>query len=815
MDALLQDIRYAVRTLLKSPGFTAVAVLTLGLGIGANTAVFTLVNAALFRAPPGTRPHELVWLAATRDFPDQPGRPRSYQRRFSMPEYRDYVVRTTSFTGLSAYQDVALALGSGGEPERVGGLLVSGNYFQVLGLLPAAGRFFVPEEDRDPGAHPVVVLSHGLWRRRFASDSSVVGTGITVNGRRFTVVGVAPPGFVGIQLGEPSELFMPLAMVAVAMPRSAELLEQRYAGWLQIVGRLKPRGTAAAAGAEVGTVAAQLAQAYPETMEGTSAEVSPLSGGLDPGNRREALPIFVLLMAVPALVLLIACANVANLLLARAAGRRREIGIRLALGATRWRLLRQLLTESVLLALCAGAAGMLLSFWLNDILLAVSRAPTEIELALKPDVRVLAFTLVVAVTTGLLFGLVPALGATRPDLAPALKERLGRSRLARAFVVAQVAISLILLVTAGLFLRSLDKALDVNPGFDPANRISLSFDLGIQGYTDRQRGVFYARLLERIRAIPGVRAASLASPLPLSGRVIGSAVSLEGVDPDAAGVPVNLGAFAPEYFETMGAPLMRGRDFAATDGPGAPLVAIVNETLARRLWGNEDPLGRRLRLYGRDEPYREVVGVAKDGKYDELTESPRGFLFLPERQHADLSDISLVVKTAGDPRQLTGALSAAVHELDPALPIFRLETLEQALRNRLDKERGASSLLGVFGTLALLLAALGLYGVMAYAVTQRTREIGIRVALGARQADVLRQFVGEGVRLAAVGVVIGMALSVALTRVIARFLYGVTATDATTFAAGAALLCAVAVLASWFPARRAARVDPMIALRAE
>jgi predicted permease len=787
----------------------------LGLGIGANTAVFTLVNAALFRAPPGTRPHELVWLAATRDFPDQPGRPRSYQRRFSMPEYRDYVVRTTSFTGLSAYQDVALALGSGGEPERVGGLLVSGNYFQLLGLLPAAGRFFVPEEDRDPGAHPVLVLSHGLWRRRFASDSSVVGTDITVNGRRFTVVGVAPAGFVGIQLGEPTELFMPLAMVAVAMPRSAELLEQRYAGWLQIVGRLKPGGTAAAASAEVGTVAAQLAQAYPETMEGTSAEVSPLSGGLDPGNRREALPIFVLLMAVPALVLLIACANVANLLLARAAGRRREIGIRLALGATRWRLLRQLLTESVLLAICAGAAGMLLSFWLNDILLAVSRAPTEIALALKPDVRVLAFTLVVAVTTGMLFGLAPALGATRPDLVPALKERLGRSRLARAFVVAQVAISLILLVTAGLFLRSLDKALDVNPGFDPANRISLSFDLGIQGYTDQQRGAFYARLLEQVRAMPGVRAASLASPLPLSGRVIGSAVSLEGVDPDAGGVPVNLGAFAPEYFETMGAPLVRGRDFAATDGPGAPLVAIINETLARRLWGNEDPLGRRLRLYGRDEPYREVVGVAKDGKYDELTESPRGFLFLPERQHADLSDISLVVKTAGDPRPLAGALSAAVHELDPALPIFRLETLEQALRNRLDKERGASSLLGVFGTLALLLAALGLYGVMAYAVTQRTREIGIRVALGARQVDVLRQFVGEGMRLAAVGVVIGIALSVALTRIIARFLYGVTATDAATFAAGAALLCVVAVLASWFPARRAARVDPMVALRAE
>jgi predicted permease len=822
MDTLLQDIRYAARTLLKSPGFTAIAVLTLGLGIGANSAVFTLVNAALFRAPPGTRPQELVWLAATRDFPEQPGRPRSYQRRFSLPEYRDYAAQATAFTGLSAYQDVALSLGSGGEPERISGLLVSGNYFQVLGLVPAAGRFFAPEEDRDPGAHPVVVLSHGLWRRRFGSDSGVVGTDITVNGRRFMVAGVAPAGFVGIQLGEPAELFMPLAMVGVAMPRSAELLEQRDAGWLQIAARLKPGNTAAAASAEVGTLASQLALAYPEALAATSAEVTPLSGGLDPGNRREALPVFVLLMAVPALVLLIACANVANLLLARAAGRRREIGVRLALGATRWRLLRQLLTESVILALCAGAAGMLLSFWLNDILLAVSRAPTEIELALKPDVRVLAFTLAVAVVTGVLFGLAPALGATRPDLVPALKEegftlgrRLRRSRLTGAFVVAQVAISLMLLVTAGLFLRSLDKALDVNPGFDPANRISLSFDLGIQGYSDKQRGSFYARLLERVRAIPGVVAASVASPLPLSGRMIGTAVSREGVDQDAGAVPVNLGAFSPDYFATMGTPLLHGRDFAPTDGPGARLVAIINETLARRLWGNEDPIGRRLRLYGRDEPYREVIGVAKDGKYDELTESPRGFLFLPERQRADLSDIALVVKTAGDPRPLAGTLTAAVHELDPTLPIFRLETLEQALLNRLDKERGASSLLGVFGTLALLLAALGLYGVMAYAVSQRTREIGVRVALGARQADVLRQFVGEGVRLAAIGVVIGLALSAALTRIIARFLYGVTATDAATFAGGALLLGVVAVLASWFPARRAARVDPMVALRAE
>jgi len=822
VDTLLQDLRYAVRTLLKSPGFTAVAVLTLGLGVGANTAVFTLVNAALFRSPPGARPHELVWLAATRDFPDQPGRPRSYQRRFSLPEYRDYAAGTTAFTGLTAYQDVALALGSGGEPERINGMMVSGNYFQVLGLVPAAGRFFAAEEDGAPGAHPVVVLSHRLWRRRFGSAPGVVGSDITVNGRHFLVVGVAPAGFVGIQLGEPAELFVPLAMVGVAMPRSAYLLEQRNADWLQIVGRLKPGVTVAAAGAEVATFAARLAQEYPEALAATSAEVTPLSGGLDPSNRGEALPILLLLMAVPAVVLLIACANVANLLLARAAGRRREIGIRLALGATRWRLLRQLLTESVLLALCAGAVGMLLSFWLNDVLLAVSHAPAEIELALKPDLRVFAFTIAIAAATGVLFGLAPALGATRPDVVPALKEegialgrRVRRSRLTGAFVVAQVALSLILLVTAGLFLRSLDKALDVNPGFDPVNRISLSFDLGIQGYTDRQRGTFYARLLERVRALPGVEATSLASPLPLSGRMVGTAVSLEGVDPDAGGVPVSFSAIAPQYFTTLGIPLVRGRDFAASDGAGAPLVVIVNETLARRLWPDQDPLGRRLRMYGRTEPYREVIGVAKDGKYDELTESPRNFLYLPERQRADLSDIALVAKTAGDPRPLAGALIAAVHELDPTLPIFRIETLEQSLVNRLDKVRGASSLLGVFGTLALLLAALGLYGVMAYAVTQRTREIGIRVALGAGQRDVLRQFVGEGFRLAVVGVMIGLALSVALTRVIARFLYGVTATDAATFAAGAAVLCVVALAASWFPARRAARVDPMVALRAE
>ena len=813
----MQDLRYAIRALAKTPGFTVVAVLTLALGIGANSSMFTLINAALFRPVAAPHAEQLVWLAGTRENAHESS--VSLRRQFAYPEVRDYAAQVTYFATLGAYQDIPLALGSGGEPERVSGTIVTSGFFATLQLRPAAGRFFAASEDT-PGTTPVAVLSHRLWQRRFGGATDVVGRDIIVNGRPFTVIGVAPKGFVGTEIGDVIDLWVPLGTAAIAMPDGARLLELRDANWLTVFGRLKAGATLSQAEAEARTIAARLVAEHPD-VEGNGVRVMPIAGGLDPGNRQEAKPVFALLMAVPALVLLIACANVANLMLARAATRRREVGIRLALGATRWRLFRQLLTETTVLTLLAGAVGMLVAVWLNDLLIAVSHLPPEVAVALTPDARVLGFTAVVALATGMIFGLVPALGASRPDLVPALKDEGGglgrqvrRSRLVSSFVVAQVALSLVLLVTAGLFLRTLGKALHVDPGVDTRHTVAVSVDLRIQGYDAVRQGVFYTRLLERVRGLPGVTAASLASPMPLGSRLISTAVAAEGPNQDDVNVPASYAAVWPEYFTAVGAPLLRGRDFTTRDVVGAPLVVIVNETLAHRLWPDQDPIGKRLHLGG-GEPFLEVVGVARDGKYHELTEQPRGFLYVPERQRADLSDITLLVRAAGDPRSLLPVLSEVIHGLDRSLPLFQTMALEDALEQRLDKERGASSVLGVFGALALLLAALGLYGVMAYAVAQRTREVGVRMALGAARQQVLRQFVGEGVRLAAVGVVIGLAIAAALTRVIGRFLYGITPTDALTFAICAVLLSAVAAVASLIPARRAANVDPMVALRTD
>jgi len=818
MDTLSQDLRYAVRALAKTPGFTVVAVLTLALGIGANSSVFTLVNAALFRPVAAPHSEQMAWLAGTRESAHESS--VSLRRQFSYPEVRDYASQLTHFTAIGAYQDIPLALGSGGEPERISGTIVTSGYFATLQLRPAAGRFFATSEDA-PGATPVVVLSHRLWQRRFGGATDLVGRDVIVNGRPFTVIGVAPPWFIGTDLGDPVDLWVPLGTAAIAMPDGARLLELRNANWLSVFGRLKPGVTLAQAEAEARTIAARIAATDPDLLEGNGVRVKPLVGGLDPGNRQEAVPVFTLLMAVPALVLLIACANVANLMLARAATRRREVGIRLALGATRWRLFRQLFTETMVLTLLAGAVGMLVAVWLNDLLIAVSHLPPEVAVVLTPDARVLGFTAVVALATGMIFGLVPALGASRPDLVPALKDEGGglgrqvrRSRLVSSFVVAQVALSLVLLLTAGLFLRTLGKALRVDPGVETSHAVAVSFDLRLQGYDVARTGAFYTRLLERVRGLPGVTAASLASPMPLGSRLISTAVAAEGPNQDDVNIPASYAAVWPEYFTAAGTPLLRGRDFTTRDVVGAPLVVVVNETIARRMWPDQDPVGKRLHLGG-GEPFLEVVGVARDGKYHELTEQPRGFLYVPERQRADLSDITLLVRAADDPRPLLPALSEVIHGMDRSLPLFQTMALDDALEQRLDKERGASSVLGVFGALALLLAALGLYGVMAYAVAQRTREVGVRMALGAARQQVLRQFVGEGVRLAAVGVVIGLAIAAALTRVIGRFLYGITPTDALTFALCAALLSAVAAIASLIPARRAANVDPMVALRTD
>ncbi|HSD33172.1 MAG TPA: ABC transporter permease [Gemmatimonadales bacterium] len=818
MDTLFQDLRYALRSLAKSPGFTAVAVLTLALGIGANSSVFTLVNAALFRPIASPHADRLVWLAGTRESSRE--RRVSLRRQLSYPELRDYQSQLTHIAVLGGHQNVPLALGSGGEPERLNGMIVTSGYFRVLEQRPPLGRFFTTDDDV-AGATPVAVLSYHLWQRRFDGAADLLGRDIVVNGRPFTVIGVAPRGFIGSDLGYRVDVWVPLGTAAIVTPDDARFVERRDVGWLRVIGRLTPGATLALADAEARTIAARIVAVHPE-LERNGVRVIRFAGGLDPGNRQEAVPVFALLMAVPALVLLIACANVANLMLARAATRRREIGIRLALGATRRRLFTQLFTEALVLTVVAGGVGMLLSVWINDLLIAVSHLPEEVSVALTPDIRVLAFTGCVALATGILFGLVPAFRASRPDLVPALKDGGGgpggqvrRSRLVSGFVVSQMALSLVLLVTAGLFLRTLGKALRVDPGVETTHAVAISFDLRIQGYDASREGAFYTQLLERVRGFPGVTAASLASPMPLGSRLLSSPVAAEGPGDDDVNVQASYAAIWPGYFDAIGAPLVRGRDFTPRDRAGAPPVTIINETMARRLWPGQDPIGKRVRFPSGTEPYLEVVGVARDGKYHELTEEPRPFLYVPERQRADLSDITLLVRTAGDPRPLLPALRETIRSLDPNLPVFQAMTLADALRQRLDKERGASSVLGVFGGLALLLAALGLYGVMAYAVAQRTREVGVRMALGAARGQVLQQFLGEGLRLAAIGVVMGLIIAAALTRVIARFLYGITPTDVLTFALCASLLGAVAVCATVIPARRATRVDPMVALRTE
>ncbi|HEY2805375.1 MAG TPA: ABC transporter permease [Gemmatimonadales bacterium] len=819
IDGMLADLRYAARMLRRTPGFTIVAVLTLALGIGANTTVFSLLNAALFRRMDVPEPGRLVWLIGIGDH----GRTRGV----SFPEYREHRADGV-FTGLLAYSHVSLALGSGGEPERIEGSIVTGNYFSTLEVPMKLGRGFAADEDGARNANPAIVLSDGLWRRRFAADSGIVGRGVVVNGAPFTVVGVTPANFRGLELDESGEAWVTMSQLARVMPRDSSILEERRAQWIRVIGRLKDGITLAEARARVAAGAARVAQLWQDTHAETGATVETLAGGLDPQSRREGTPILLLLMSVPALVLLIACANAANLLLSRATTRRREIAVRLALGATRARLVRMLALESMLLGLMAGGLAMLCALWLTGLVSALGNIPAAVVNSVRPDGRVLAFTMTLGLLTGFVFGLVPALGATRPGVAPTLKEdgsgggRLGGSRLIKSLVVAQVAVSLVLLVVAGLFLRTLAKASNVSTGFETHSSVTVSFDLATVGYDDARRERFYEDLLERVRGLPGVQQASLASDLPLSNRMVGSDVQREGQvqQPGAQASPeqerdfgTGLASIYPGYFRVMGIPLVAGRDFTTNDAAATTKVTIINQELARRLWPSQSPLGKRLRL-GPDEPLLEVVGVTANGKYHELTEDPQGFLYVPSRQQTFATDITLVARTA-NPAGLLPVLREVLREMDHNLPLYDLGTMTEHVLRRLDKEQGVSALTGSFGALALLLASLGLYGVMSYGVAQRTRELGIRVALGAARREVLRMVLAEGVRLAGIGVVVGLVLAAALTRIIAKYLYGVTPTDLTTFAAVAAMLLLVAGLATLIPARRATAVDPMIALRAE
>lgn len=822
METLIKDVRYALRMLWKNPGFTAVAVLALALGIGANSTIFSLANSIFLRPLPVSQPDRLVWL-----FNDREG-PVSY------PDYLDYGRQADMFAGLLAYDWVGLNMGIAGEAERVQGFLVSANYFNVLGVEVARGRSFLPEEDQAPGAAPVAVISHALWQRHFANDPEVIGKPLVLNGHKFSIVGIAPAGFVGTEEAFPRDIWVPLGMNdqlaggSIGVNGNRSLLTDRRTGSFTVMARLKPEVSLQQAQARMDQIAGQLALAYPETNANRHVIVYAAGNGR-PAFRTMLLPVTWILLATVALILLIACANVANLLLARSTARRKEIAVRLALGASRSRLMRQLMTESVLLAFLGGSTGLVLSWWTTNLLMALKPSvPLPINVNVSTDWRVVLFTFLFSLLAGVIFGLVPALQASKPDIVPVLKDessafgyRHSLLSLRNMLVVAQVAMSLVVLIGAGLFLRSLRNAQSIKPGFDASQVLALSFATGAQGYDEPQSRLFYQQLVGRVQALPGVEAASIARSAPLSylyAPALAAPTIVEGHEPAAGDNPPVIGnnAIGLNFFQTLGIPLVRGRYFTAEMREGTPAVAIVNETMVRRFFANVDPIGKRLRVMRRGgQPVScEIIGVVRDSKYLSLGEDPAPFIFFPYQQRYS-PVMTLLVRANGDPRSLTAAVRHEVQTLDPNLPPFNVVTLSENIDISLFPARFGALLLGGFGVLALVLATVGIYGVMSYSVSRRTHEIGIRMALGAQTNSVLRLVVGQGMLLALIGVGVGLAAAFALTRVVKNLLYGVGATDLTTFAAIALLLVAVALLACFLPARRATKVDPLVALRYE
>ena len=823
METLLQDIRYTVRMFRKSPLFTTVAVLALALGIGANTTIFSLVYALLLRPLPGVEEPQRLLSVFTSDYSSTPYGTSSY------PDYIDYRDRNEIFEGLAAYREDSLVLNAGDQPHRIRGAAVTGNYFSVLRGKAILGRALLPEDDTAKSASPVTVLSYQTWRRRFGSDPALIGKTVELNNHNFTVVGIAAERFKGANLTAEVELWLPMTMLGQLQPASAGSFDRRNARWLRVIGRLKPGATQDQAQSNIDSIAAQLAEAYPRSNRGTLQQpdkprpmtLVPTSevATLGPGARATARRMSQLLMAVVGFVLLIACANVANLLLARAESRRKEIAVRLALGAPRARLIRQLLTESSLLALMGGGAGLLMSAWMSDLILLFNLPP-----ALDPslDRWVLGFTLLVSLLTGLLFGLAPAIQASRLDLVPALKDSVEianrpvlRFSLRDALVVAQVALSLLLLIGSGLFLRSLQNAYSTDLGFETRNALLASVDLSLQGYSQAQEKVFEETLQERLESLPGVQSVTATRFMPVSNSGMRGGVTIEGHQAQPGeDSEININIVALNYLRTMGIPLMRGRDFAAQDNESAPRVAIINDAMAHSYWPDQDPIAKRISFSGPKGPFVEIAGVVKTGTYRTIGEASIPYIYLPLAQNR-AGQFTIIARTAGNPIALAAALRVEVQALDKSLPVFDIKTMNEHIGEALSQERMIATLLGIFGSLALLLAGVGIYGVMSYSVTQRRREIGVRMALGAESRDILKLIVGRGLMLTLSGVGIGLAAALALTRVAAGMLFGVSATDPLTFVAISVLLTGVALAASFVPARRASRVDPMVALRCE
>lgn len=801
MNTLLQDLRYGIRMLLKNPGFSVVAVIALGLGIGANAAIFSVVNTVLLRPVPYADPDRLMVLRE-----NEP--PKFPEFSISPGNFLDWQKQNTFFEKLAAINGTAFILaGEGAEPERLRGARVSAGLFEMLGVNPIHGRTFLEEEDQ-PGHENVVILSSGLWKRRFASDPNAIGQPITLSGISYTIVGVLPPSF-GFPDRE-TDVWAPVAFTA----RDAQAHGSHF---LSVIGRLKPGATVEQARVEMSAIAGRLAEQYPDTNAGWGVDVFPMQEY----DVRDIRPALLVLLCAVGLVLLIACANVANLLLARATARQKEIAIRTALGASRWRVARQLLTESILLALVGGAVGVLLAQWGIGSLLAL--APQELPRVkdVTLDARVLGFTLLVTLLTGVIFGLVPALQSSTPNLNETLKEggrgtTGGHHRIRAGLVITEVALALVLLIGAGLLIRSFYRLQQVDPGFNSSNALAVTVSLPGRKYPQpEQRTAFFTQLIEKVSALPGVVAVGASQSLPIQGDFL-LGFTIQGRPPYAPGEDpsTNYYSVSPDYFKSMGIPLLRGRVFTEQDRAGAPRVAIINEEMAKRYFPDEDPIGKRIHVTQGPEIFREIVGIVGDVKQYGLAQPTTLQTYEPSPQ-MQFSTMTLVVRAEGNVAPLGGAIRTQVLAIDKEQPISRIRPLEQVVSESVAKQRFSMLLLGIFAAVALILAAVGLYGVMSYSVTQRTHEIGIRTALGASQTDVLKLVVGQGVMLALAGVGIGLLSAFALTRLMVVLLFGISATDPLTFVAISAVLLLVALAACFVPARRATKVDPTIALRYE
>lgn len=819
MDRLLQDIRFGLRTLLRSPGFTAVAVVTLGLGIGVSTSVFSLVNAFLLRPVPGVEEPERLAVMFT-------GEDQADMGVSSYMDYLDFEERVEAFDGFAAFKPRLMDLSAAGDTERVQGFMVSGNYFDVLGVRPVHGRFFSSEDDDEPGAETVAVLGYSLWQEQFAGDPGVVGETVVLNGLAFDVVGIAPPGFRGTVLEARPQLFAPMMMQAHFMPESGYLLDRRGWGGIYTVARLADGVSLEQAQDDVTSVAAWINEMNPEIAGwGRQYLLVPFSSGsLRPADRGVVVQFSSLLSGVMGLVLAVACVNVANLMLTRSVQRRSEIAVRQALGADRGRLFRQLLVESLGLAALGGAAGVLFAVWAQGFLRAL---PFPFELDLGLDVRVLGFVVAVSLVTGIVFGLLPAARASRVDLSARMRRGGGvrrrpqRRGFADVLVVAQVALSLILLIGAGLFARTLVSLGSIDLGFDADNVLVATVDPGLQGYEGGEIKSFYDRLMPRLEAVPGVERASMISAPPGPDNDNYWSMAIEGFAPAPdQRVGSYISYVASGYFETMGIPVLEGRAFEPADARGAPIV-MMNATGAQmfeQLTGRE-ALGARVGFDGPEGTFAEIIGIVADSTVGGLRDEARPQLYLSHEQITALgmgARMSLLVRTgATDPLSVVAGVRGAVMETDPNVPVFAATTLEDHLSATLVQERLSATLLGFSAALSLLLASVGLYGILSYAVAQRTREMGIRMALGARTEDVRRHVVRRGMALVAGGCVLGLAASWFGASLLSSFLFGVTHTDPMTYVAVTALLVAVALIAAWVPARRATRVDPITALRSE